>query len=402
MKMRWVPAVLIFAAAVLAGAAIPALADNPPPSQVLSNYEKSTGSDIVRDCGYSTPLPADPADSLWLFCDTAIYGFNSRGQWGLSRFIAGSTAAVGPSRPGQVPTDLSELSTPGTRPRPVPNNDAPEPFLPAPAGLVTKDGLPCDSANHAYAASWITGVTRDEARPRDVLISFNDYCVAGTLDFLAEGSGLAEYDPAANRLDGDATPFAPAPGATLPAAELLGSPVFSGGYLYLFGSHCAEIYDATCISNGGDAVYLARVHASPADWANARDYRWYAGPSKWTASLASAISVVSGSTPLAVSVGGFATTGHGLVMIEQTNDVGAYTVYQASRPAGAWRKSMSGTVPCTAEGDSFCRAIIGHPELSTGGDLLVSYFDPAAAPYFHPSEPADGHVMIAAIKWLLP
>lgn len=41
---------------------------------------------------------------------------------------------------------------------------------------------------------------------------------------------------------------------------------------------------------------------------------------------------------------------------------------------------MSGTVPCTTEGSNFCRAIIPHPELSTSGDLLVSYFDPVRRP----------------------
>jgi hypothetical protein len=59
-------------------AAVPALADNPPPSQVLSNYENSTGSDIVRDCGFSTPPSADPSDSLCLCRDTAVYGFNAQ------------------------------------------------------------------------------------------------------------------------------------------------------------------------------------------------------------------------------------------------------------------------------------------------------------------------------------
>ena len=54
-------------------------ADNPPPSQVLSNFENYYGANVVRDCGYSQPLPADPASSLWLFCDTDVYGFNAHG-----------------------------------------------------------------------------------------------------------------------------------------------------------------------------------------------------------------------------------------------------------------------------------------------------------------------------------
>jgi hypothetical protein len=129
--------------------------------------------------------------------------------------------------------------------------------------LITTSGEPCDSADGAYAASWISGVTRDTANPSDVLVSFNNYCVMGNLDYLAEGYGLAEYDPATNTLDSEATVFSDTSGSALGSQELLGSPVVSGGYLYLFGSYCSEIYDATCISNTGNAVYLARVSANP-------------------------------------------------------------------------------------------------------------------------------------------
>jgi hypothetical protein len=398
-RVRGPVVMLVVTAAVLCVSSTPALADNPPPSQVLSNYESSTGSDIVRDCGFSTPLPGDPDDSLWLFCDTATYGFDSAGQWGLTGFITGSTAAEGPSTPGQVPTDLSEVPTPGSGVPALPNDDGPEQFLPTPTALVTQDGEPCDSADGAYAASWITGVTRDAARPSDVLISFNDYCVMGDLNYLAEGFGLAEYNPATNTLDSDATVFSDTSGSALGSQELLGSPVFSGGYLYLFGSYCNEVYDVTCISNSGDAVYLARVRANPAAWSNPGDYQWYAGPSSWIATSGSAGSLISSATPLAVSVSYFSGLGHGLVLVEQTNAAGAFTVYQASRPAGTWTETTTGTVPCTIEDDDFCHAIIAHPELSTSSDLLISYFNPAAAPYYQPSEPAEGHLMVASFPW---
>jgi len=41
-------------------------------------------------------------------------------------------------------------------------------------------------------------------------------------------------------------------------------------------------------------------------------------------------------------------------------------------------------------------AAIPHPELSTSSGQLVSFFNPAAAPYYNPSEPTSGHVMVAA------
>jgi hypothetical protein len=122
---------------------------------------------------------------------------------------------------------------------------------------VTSGGLPCDHANNAYAASWITGVTRDAARPSDVLISFNNYCVQGGGSFLAEALGLAQYAPATHTLKSQVTVFTSTSGTAVAKQERLGLPIVSGRYLYLFASHCNETYDVACISNSGNTVYLA-------------------------------------------------------------------------------------------------------------------------------------------------
>ena len=109
--------------------------------------------------------------------------------------------------------------------------------------------------------------------------------------------------------------------------------------------------------------------------------------------------MIPGATPLAVNVNDFSALGQGFVLIEQTSSTGAFTVYEASSPDGTWTEKTSGTVPCITEGDSFCRAIIGHPELSTSSDLLLSYFNPGAAPQDNPSAGPEGHVMAAAYPW---
>jgi hypothetical protein len=363
---------LLSAAALIIAAVLLALSVRAaPPTQVLSNFETHNSANIVRDCGFSQPLPTDHTRSLWLFCDSDIYGFNSKRQWALSRIIDGSTAAVGPVTPGTVSDGLSELAKPGTGVRPIPNYGAPEQFLPTPSGLYTAAGLPCDQANGAYAASWISGVNSDSGRSADVLISFNDVCVAISGGRAAvEGFGLTEYDPATNTLDSPVTAFRATKGQTMAAQEALGSPMFVGGNLYLFGARCAEIYDVTCLRHRGNAVYLARVAANSAAWANPGSYRWFAGPSEWTATARGAVSVLPGSQPLEISVEDFADVGKGLVLIEQTNDVGAFTVYRGTRPTGDWVETASGVLPCATDGVSFCRAIIGHPELSTSGGLL--------------------------------
>ncbi len=124
-------AALLLAAGLTALCPAAAQADTPPPGQVLSNFENYFAANIVRDCGYSQPLPADPSSSLWLFCDTDVYGFNAQGQWALSNIISGSTAAEGPATAGQVPTGLSEVPSPGSGAPTLPNHDGPAQFLPA-------------------------------------------------------------------------------------------------------------------------------------------------------------------------------------------------------------------------------------------------------------------------------
>ncbi len=376
-----------------------------PPAQVLSTFETRTGADVVRDCGYSQPLPADPSASLWIFCDTDVYSSPGGGTWRLSQIVDGSTAAEGPSTPGAVPVDLSEVPRPGTSGATAAGLDGPAHFLPAPSGLKTALGLDCDLADGAYPASWPTGVTNDAASPSDVLISFNNYCVSlsgGTLQ--PEGFGLAAYDPATNKFAGESTVFASAaaypsaPVQALPPQELLGSPVFSGSYLYLFGQSCSKLIMAVCISGAGDDVYLARVSALSSAWSDPARYQWFAGRSGWSADPANAVSVIQGARPLGVSVASFASVGRGLVLVEQVNEVGQFIAYQADRPAGPWRKLLSGTVPCTP-GAGLCRAIIGHPDLSTAANLLVSYFDPGARPRYHPGQQPAGHVMVASFPW---
>jgi hypothetical protein len=88
--------IAIVAAGVLLVPPAAALADSAPPAPVQSNFENTYGASLSRDCGFSAPLPANPAASLWLFCDTAIYGLNQQLQYHLTGFIPGSTAAEGP------------------------------------------------------------------------------------------------------------------------------------------------------------------------------------------------------------------------------------------------------------------------------------------------------------------
>jgi hypothetical protein len=368
----------------------------PPPVPVLSGIEGNGGASIGRDCGYSQPLPASAGRSLWLFCDTPLYlrdgSANNGAAWKLRRFIGGSTAALGRGARGHAPGRLTELATPGTGNLAQPGG-SPAPFLPTPTGLLTPAGLPCDLTGGAYAASWITGVARIPSSP-DVLVTFNNYCVltGAAPSFISEGFGLAEYNPAANTLVNQATVFTGIGSAGPAPPQLLGSPVFAGRYLYLFGPTCSTPGSGKCSAG---RIFMARVAATPLAWANPFAYQWWTSirSSPWTPSPAAAASIIPGARPSAVNVQDFAATGHGLALIEQTDISGRFVVYVTRSPTSRWAKLTAGHVPCRAGSGyaNFCRAIIGHPELSTRARLYLSYFNPAAA--------AHGHVMVTSVPW---
>ncbi len=377
--------VLAFVALLLA---VPKPARPLAPAPVLSGIEQAGKVSLARDCGYSAPLPGGPGRSLWLFCDTPVYA-RKAGGWALQRFIAGSTAAVGPVSPGAAPGVLTEVATPGA-PRARGRATAavtgsPAPFLAAPAGLVMPGGLPCGSGG-SYAASWVSGVTRVPGAP-DLLVTFNNYCVLGGAGgFLHEGFGLAEYDPATGTLSDDVTVFA---GQDDGPAMRLGSPVFSGRYLYLYGPACTAPKAGRCAGT----VFVARVPASPAAWTHPPGYRWRATSGAWTPDAALAGPMIAGPKPSGVSVAGYPGAGRRFVLVEQDGIGNAFTVYGSAAPGGTWKPVMSGHVRCRAGAGyaNFCRAFIGHPELSTPGELVLSYFDPAAGAY--------GHVMVAGFRW---
>jgi hypothetical protein len=359
----------------------------PGPARVWSNYERATGNTIRRDCGYSSPLPGRPGWSLWLFCDTVTA--SARAGMAEHLILGTDTAAAGPYRAGHAPARLSEIPTPPT-PLTLPSAGAPQPFLPVPPDLVLPDTTLGCTGSGAYPASWISGVARQpSAASSDLLISYDNYCVAATGEVIsAEGFGLVDYDPASNLLGPTVGVFSAA-GLPLPPQQQLGSPVFTrDGYLYLFGYCRAGAPPGGC---GRGQVFGVRTVAQPAYWQNPLSYQYWTG-SRWSPDAAAARTLIPASHPLGIAVGDYTADGHGLVMVEQTGLAGDYQVWQARSPAGPWRRVLTGTVPCRGETsgglDSLCRAFIGHPELSTRSDLVISYYDPGSS-----------HVWVSAHPW---
>jgi hypothetical protein len=354
----------------------------PPPQGVRSGYEIATGHRIVRDCGFSVPLAGQARHSLWLFCDTLVTTRQGK-ELGLPILGAG-TAAEGPGRAGRGPAGLTEVGTPAVDGPGAPRVPAaagppagllapragPRPFLPVPSNLTLPASLlPC-TGPHAYPARWVTGAAREPGSSGRVLISYADWCVTGGDAFTLESFGLIEYSPAANVLGPPSAVFTVPAGLSLPSLQALGSLVFRGGYLYLFGS-CGQ-------GCGRSGVFLTRTRAVAAWWDNGFTYQYWTGRG-WSADQASA-ATLTGRGPLAMSAGDYSADGHGLVMIEETSPGGDFSLWQAAAPTGPWRKIQAGRVPCTAgkQAADLCRALIGHPELSDRSDLLISFFNPGA------------------------
>jgi hypothetical protein len=390
-RFRSLLAFTVAAAAATMPAA--AAADTAPPARVVSNYETATGNVLQRDCGFSRRMPGNSGRSVWFFCDTPIA--NSGGT--VLGFIPGSTAAVGPFTAGKVPTDLSEIPTPPAPIETLPSSQAPHQFLPTPTGLVLPGGTtPCGaSGSNSYAATWMSGVARQPSSGNSslLLISFTDVCVSGGSTITTERFGIAEYNPATNAVTSMTRLFASAsPGQDLGKTTpqlLLGSPVFSGTFLYLFSATCSSSGFGAC---GAGSVFLARTPAKPTSWRQSGTYQFFdpSASGGWTSHPASARSVISGAEPFAVTADGFSSVGQGLDLIEETSLGGNFRVWTASSPPGPWTQKTTGQVPCGSGGGAlnFCRALIGHPELSTSSQLLLSFFDPGT-----------DHVRVAAAPW---
>ncbi|CAM3791116.1 hypothetical protein KIPE111705_25095 [Kibdelosporangium persicum] len=327
------------------------------PVRVTSNFEHHRGISLDRDCGFSAPLSR--GRTFWLFCDTAWNDGDGR------HFIPGSTAAVGTAAPGQIPTDLHELPTPPGRPPASPHPGGPAQFLTAPGGMRTPDGQPCTTNAGQFAASWITGITTTS--PDNLLITYVDLCVTSTpKPFFIQGFGIAEYNAETNTITARTTVFS-TPGAQLPATKILGSPILQGGSLYLYAFECGRWFSGVCVTG---TTHVARAES----WRTAANYQWYS-QGRFTSDHTKAGNIIP-SAGAAVSVHSFGAAG--LHAILQKDLGGGFEVWQAPTPAGPWTRRSTGKVGCRGgRGNDLCRALTGHPELSTAHHMVISYFSPA-------------------------
>jgi hypothetical protein len=345
---------------------------------VQSSYEDASHA-VARDDGLGVALPN--GNDLWIFGDTSIYNADQSGKMRTSAFIAGGTAGEGPYAAGHIPATLMETPSPG-QPLSLSASHPPALYMPAPTNVYLADGSgrQCTSAPGRYPARWASGAA---AIPKtsDVLVTYVDVCVAGSLQFDVEGWGFMEYNWRTNGLDlGPSDVFPPSPSGRALSPELqLGSPVIDDGHVDLFSFNCTVLYVSCFVGQ----TYFTTVLDTPAALRNPASYQ-----------VAPASTQSTPWQPAGIAVARYPDAP--LRMIEMTGIAGTYDVLTATTAAGPWQLETSGTVPdCQALRSGFCYALVGHPELSTPSQLVISYYDPGAGP-MGPSGPVGHLVGVAA------
>lgn len=409
-KSRLAMGLLSVGSVVAATIVQPAVADVPPPARVVSNYETATSLELHRDCGYSAPLPSDPSQSLWIFCDTlqtkTVDGEDVPYPEALP-FWPGTFAAVGPSTPGQVPTGLSHLPTPGASPLPLPSDRGPALFLPNPTDLKAPDGeTPCterptgnsDEDYVGYGVTWALGMTQGPASPVTMsvdgtaltitdassllFVTYMQVCVTSDpdepfgLDMRPKRWGIAAYDPATNTIVANSIVHSVAsPGSKLPWAQALFHPIFRDGYMYAYGYVCDELVPAF------GACAQGRVGTARAQLASLSDSSTYEyqTPNGWTADASQAGDVLPPTASLgtlAMNVADFTSLGQGYLMMEQLTFGGHYRLWSSQSPTGPWVLETTDAMPgCPMQTNVGCYHLWGHPELSSPTSLVYSFYD---------------------------
>ncbi len=298
-----------------------------------------------------------------------------------TKFVSGSTAAEAPYAPGRVPTSGTYSELKEVKPEKTTSGSDPARFVSKPKDvyLPNGSGQACTATGSQYPARWVTGAA---VMPNDtslVLVTYVDVCVSDGWNFQVEGWGFDEYNWKTNSIAlNPVDVFPPARnGSATPMS--LWSPVFSGGYLTLFSSNCSSTAYGSCL---GGQVYATTIPNNTAALENPRSYSRYPistdGSGSWTP--------LGGGSGDSVA----AYPGGVLRLVEQTSVAGTFDVFESSSVQGPWHLETTGSLPgCQSAPRGFCYAFVGHPELSTASQLLVSYYDPNYG--------FSGHLVMASV-----
>lgn len=400
------PVLLVPAAIPSAGAASIAVAgDAGTPTSTLTPaanaFPTGTGAQraVSRDCGFSVPLPN--GQSLWVFCDTAIFDNVSGTAPALDaqlRFVHSGTAALALPTTGPTPTAplaLHEASYPSLPTRWV---------TPVQTYGPIDDRRPITCATSTMAFAWTKGLTRLPGT--NTVVGFvQEHCPEKDAGFPEYDISIVEWDAPAVAVDDlsaagalstsrryDSVFVNPTPGSGGKWGYGAG-PVVHGDHLYTYSAQPA-IFDCpdgvTCTLVRAGSLTVARARWADGSYRSASGWEYWAGgdATNWSAEPAEAAEVLPDNAwPSGDGVSVAWHPGLGLYVMVHANSrfspTDGLSVRVASTPWGPWSApvdvgldaSSSYADPAAGcEAPTSCRTFIVHPELSgDSGNLYVSY-----------------------------
>jgi len=364
---------------VQAAAATPLNWNTTATGLVSSTAERLTNISIGRDGGYSVPL--DGNKSFWIFGDTMVRTLDQVSK--VLFFSPGSSVAIGPTSPTQLPTDLREV-IPNVGIAPLLSKPITPAFLPKPkvAYLAGTKNL-CSPAAGRFAARWPSGATRLPGSP-NILITFVDACVNGPQSAV-EGFGVAIWSSKTFKFVLPATDLVTptAPGRQLNWATVWTSPIAQANGSVDFFSTADDptqpgtsLLRAAHVAKGSSLIKLASYVSQPLP-----------GP-------------LNGSFPgRLLQVAAYPGEQPGTMTyraIGSQFSLGTARISSAPSLTGPWSDDGSAALPdCPRPQGTYCWSLIGHPELSTSSSLVVSYYAPGTVRDY-------GHVRLVRLTPVTP
>lgn len=313
---------------------------------------------VRRDCGFSVPLPAGGA--LWVYCDTTEFGSDDRLRWFVNTSAALAT--------DEEPLVMLDHEAPDGRV---------EPFLEPDAGYPV-----CGDGEGRF--TWpMSGVLVEGSDQPVVAVWYHNVCVVPGA-FEGQDAGLAVFEPPAAAPDGDA----PASERPILRGEvvddrIIPDPPDSGP----FGQAAVRVDDLVYLyrcPRSSEPCEVARVPADLVAVSDRARYEVWAGTG-WAPHGSDGSGTVPMEMPgsrrgLKPSVAWVEDLGVFVYADNLMVDPGIALVRVARSPWGPWSPPIEVDLPgCDGSWPDICFALEIHAELSSDGEIALTWFDPAFA-----------------------
>jgi hypothetical protein len=315
------------------------------PSRPVAAPVSTPIANIRRDCGMTAPL--SNGRTLWIYCDTALFGTDQR----LQHFVNTSAAVASPDAPTVMQDAVDVAGLPLT-------------FLQSGADYPVCDGAEKRSLWPQSAVTLPAGPDQAEDR---VLIWYSNVClVPGGAETFDIGLAEARYAVGAGA---SSTPTS----VTIRAPRLFPKLGKAGGYGVASVLDGPDAYVYWC-GQDTDPCTVARVPWDAA--ADAAAYRYWDGRS-WVPDAAAAKHLVMGPSQARIKASVRWVAGLDRYVMVDVDAWSTLTVRVATRPEGPWTEPAWVRLgECTQVYPNNCFAAEVQPQLSGPDHVAVSYFDP--------------------------